>query len=42
MDDFLNEENNEIRLHYTKSRNEIGNVAWRTINWDLFYDFVPK
>jgi len=42
VSEFHDEANSEIRLHYTKPRHEIGNVAWRTINWDLFYDFVPK
>ena len=39
---YYDEANSEIRLHYTEPRNKSGNVAWRTINWDLFYDFVPK
>ena len=34
--------NDEIRLHYTQLRSYEGNVAWRTITWDLFEDFVPK
>jgi hypothetical protein len=34
--------NDEIRLHYTQLRSYEGNNAWRTINWDLFADLVPK
>ena len=35
-------ENDEILLHYTKLRSNYLNVAWRTIKWDLFKDYVPK
>ena len=42
VSEFHDESNSEIRLHYTTSRHEIGNVAWRTITWDLFSEFVPK
>jgi len=37
-----NESNNEIKLHYTKTRLNSDNVAWRTITWDLFENFVPQ
>ena len=36
---IYDQSNSEIKLHYTKSRNEPGNVAWKTIKWDLFADF---
>jgi hypothetical protein len=39
---FDDNSNDEIRLHYTNPRDYEGNVAWRTINWDLFEEFVPK
>ena len=45
---FNNEENNEIKLHYTEPRTYTDkdgdkvNNAWRTITWDLFDEFVPK
>ena len=39
---FDDDSNDEIRLHYTKTRGYEGNVAWRTIKWDLFEEFVPK
>ena len=37
---YQDDVNDEIRLHYTKSRCESGNVAWRTITWDLFEKYV--
>ena len=40
--EFYDEANSEIRLHYTQLRSYEGNVAWRTITWDLFAEFVPK
>jgi hypothetical protein len=39
---FDDDRNDEIRLHYTQLWSYKGNVAWRTITWDLFEDFVPK
>jgi hypothetical protein len=30
----------EIRLHYTESRSNTNNIAWRSINWDLFEDII--
>ena len=39
---FDDDSNDEIRLHYTKNKKYYGNVAWRSMNWDLFEDFVPK
>jgi hypothetical protein len=39
---FDNEIYNEIILHYTKTRNYEGNIAWHTINWDLIEEFGPK
>ena len=39
---FNDDSNSEIRLHYTKNKNYYGNVAWRTMNWDLFEEFVPN
>ena len=35
-----NEVNSEINKHYMELRTEPGNVAWRSINWDLFAQFV--
>ena len=41
--DMYNDENNdELKLHYTKTKDTPENVAWRTIHWDLFSEFVPK
>ena len=40
INDFQHEDNSEIRLHYTQPRSFIGNVAWRSIHWDLFADFI--
>lgn len=37
---YSDEENNEIDLHYMVPRNEPGNVAWRSIVWDLFAPYV--
>jgi len=39
---FNDASNDEIRLHYSKTSDYSGNVAWRTIKWDLFSEFVPK
>ena len=39
---YNDNKNTEILLHYTKTKDFDGNVAWRTIHWDLFDDFVPK
>jgi hypothetical protein len=39
---FNDDVNEELKLHYTQPRCYSGNVAWRTINWDLFEQFVPK
>jgi hypothetical protein len=39
---FNDASNDEIRLHYTKTIDYSGNVACRTIKWDLFSEFVPK
>ena len=35
-------ESDELLLHYTQLRSNYLNVAWRTIKWDLFKDYVPK
>lgn len=40
INDFHHEENSEILLHYTQPRSFPGNVAWRSIHWDLFADFI--
>jgi hypothetical protein len=37
---YYDEANSEIRLHYSKPRSFEGNVAWRSLNWDLFEDIV--
>jgi hypothetical protein len=39
---FDDPSNDEIRLHYTQLSSYKGNVAWRTITWDLFQEFVSK
>ena len=36
------DDNSEIKLHYTTSKKNINNVAWKTIQWDLFSDYVPQ
>jgi len=36
------EPNNELILHYTHNKDTHNNVAWRTIKWDLFAEFVPR
>jgi hypothetical protein len=38
---YNSDNNSEIILHYTKTKDYDGNVAWRTIHWDLFEEFVP-
>ena len=40
INDFQHEDNTEILLHYTQPRSFPGNVAWRSIHWDLFADFI--
>jgi hypothetical protein len=37
---YGDEINSEINKHYMELRSEPGNVAWRSINWDLFAEFV--
>jgi len=37
---YNHDDNDEIRLHYTQPRSVSGNVAWRSITWDLFKDIV--
>jgi hypothetical protein len=39
---YNSEENNELKLHYTYPRSYAGNVAWRSIKWDLFKQFVEE
>jgi len=39
---YNDESNSEIRLHYTKPKATNGNVAWRSINWDLFRNMVDE
>ena len=45
---FNDEQNNDIKLHYTQKRDHVDkngdkvNHAWRSITWDLFDEFVPK
>lgn len=39
---YEHDDNSEIHLHYTKPRGYPGNVAWRSINWDLFAEFVSQ
>lgn len=34
--------NGEIRMHYSLPRSVTENVAWRSINWDFFEEFVNK
>lgn len=42
ISDYYDDNNSEIRLHYTTSRDYPGNVAWNTITWDLFEEYVSK
>jgi hypothetical protein len=37
---YCDEVNSEINKHYMELRSEPSNVAWRSINWDLFAEFV--
>ena len=39
---YTNEENSEIIMHYTYPRSKPGNVAWRSIKWDLFREMVDE
>ena len=39
---YSHDDNDEIRLHYTKPRTAEGNIAWRSITWDVFRDIVDK
>jgi hypothetical protein len=39
---YIHDDNSELRMHYTHPRNASGNVAWRSITWDLFADEVNK
>ena len=36
------DDNSEIKLHYTTSKKNPNNIAWRTITWDLFEEYVPQ
>jgi hypothetical protein len=40
LNNLDHDDNSEIKLHYTTNRSNPLNVAWRTINWDLFSDYV--
>ena len=39
---YDSDENSEIRLHYNYPRSYAGNVAWRSIKWDLFKQNVEE
>jgi len=39
---YIADDNDEIRLHYNYPRCYAGNVAWRSIHWDLFKSFVEE
>lgn len=39
---YMAEENSELRLHYTQPRSYPGNIAWRSIHWDLLAELVNK
>jgi hypothetical protein len=39
---YSDESNSEINLHYLYPRSRPGNVAWRSINWDLFAPMVQQ
>ena len=39
---YFSEEQSEIRLHYSYPRSYAGNVAWRSIKWDLFKPLVDE
>jgi len=36
------DDNSEIKLHYTASKKDPNNIAWRSITWDLFEEYVPQ
>ena len=39
---YMHDDNSELRMHYIAPRSCKGNVAWRSINWDLFEDMVEE
>jgi hypothetical protein len=39
---YMHDDNSELRMHYIMSRSCEGNVAWRSITWDLFEDMVDE
>jgi hypothetical protein len=42
INDYYDDNNSELILHYTTLKTYPDNCAWRTITWDLFADYVPK
>ena len=42
INDYNHDDNNEIRLHYTKAKSYPENNAWRTIKWDLFAQYIRQ
>jgi len=42
INNYHHDDNSEIKLHYTTTRINKSNVAWRTITWDLFEIYVPR
>ena len=39
---YISEENSEIVMHYSYPRTKPGNVAWRSVKWDLFSQMVNE
>ena len=42
INNLYHDDNSEIKLHYSTTRLNSSNVAWRTITWDLFEIYVPQ
>ena len=42
INNLYHDDNSEIKLHYSTTRINSSNVAWRTITWDLFEIYVPQ
>lgn len=39
---YMHDDNSTLRMHYIMPRSCEGNVAWYSINWDLFQDMVDE
>jgi hypothetical protein len=40
ISEYFDDDNIELRQHYTQSKYSDGNIYWRSLNWDLFDDIV--